>query len=264
MSTGNGSVCILHCQHLCMCRKRICHVWWHWLLGVFPSVCFCCEEMAISVPWRCWVARWLLYLGEVDTGWLLNAMYSDLDTHWDTNVLLPLLLRLWKGFMPVAGKFHLLSLSRCMVHIRKAITRRKPGHGCSNSLALGHGGPMGEVQKYLIAYVDLQSVSSVMLNSKCIFLLPWKMSLSAVRSRISPYLPANRGSVQLCGPTAARRGPVKLQHLQVADVARCKVSFWAWTALKHRKQKGQKGAVKGELPPGSTRLYFHHSYSKVV
>lgn len=164
MSTGNGSVCILHCQHLCMCRKRICHVWWHWLLGVFPSVCFCCEEMAISVPWRCWVARWLLYLGEVDTGWLLNAMYSDLDTHWDTNVLLPLLLRLWKGFMPVAGKFHLLSLSRCMVHIRKAITRRKPGHGCSNSLALGHGGPMG------VRYSNSPSGNSLWSPSVCWYL----------------------------------------------------------------------------------------------
>lgn len=57
--------------------------------------------------------------------------------------LLPLLLYLLKDFMPVARKFHLLSLSCCIVCIRKAITRRKSGRGCSHSLALGCGGPMG-------------------------------------------------------------------------------------------------------------------------
>lgn len=74
--------------------------------------------------------------------------------------------------MPVAGKFHLLSLSRCMVHIRKAITRRKPGHGCSNSLALGHGGPMGvsiailpqEIVFGVLQCVGICSISGAVLS----------------------------------------------------------------------------------------------------
>lgn len=108
---GNSFICILHPQHLCICRKRICTVISTAVCTLsgrfrcFYSTVFCC---CVDVGTAWWLlcsgeasnactdlcctspARTLESLGDsydlwsmnLEPGRLLNAAYSDLDTHY--------------------------------------------------------------------------------------------------------------------------------------------------------------------------------------